>query len=82
MPAGQRYGFVRDQLARCQAHGTESAASLLIYCELALRYGPRFDEHPAMVAVFDAVAQGQDFPQALALVSEEGGQRMLENEER
>ncbi|WP_175959837.1 DUF4123 domain-containing protein [Burkholderia pyrrocinia] len=78
LPAAQHYGFVRDQLARCQAHGAESAASLLIYCELALRYGPRFDEHPAMAAVFDAVAQGQDFPQALALVPAEGWQRIQE----
>ncbi|VWB84253.1 DUF4123 domain-containing protein [Burkholderia lata] len=76
LPAAQHYGFVRDQLARCQAHGAESAVSLLIYCELALRYGPRFDEHPAMAAVFDAVAQGEDFPQALALVPAEGWQQM------
>ncbi|QVN20382.1 DUF4123 domain-containing protein [Burkholderia pyrrocinia] len=78
LPAAQHYGFVRDQLARCQAHGAESAASLLIYCELALRYGSRFDEHPAMAAVFDALAQGQDFPQALALVPAEGWRRMQE----
>ncbi|WP_319001526.1 DUF4123 domain-containing protein [Burkholderia sp. AU31624] len=78
LPAAQHYGFVRDQLARCRAHGTESAVSLLIYCELALRYGPRFDEHPAMAAVFDAVAQGQDFPQALGLVPAEGWQQMRE----
>ncbi|WP_175831958.1 DUF4123 domain-containing protein [Burkholderia cepacia] len=78
LPAAQHYGFVRDQLARCQAHGAESAVSLLIYCELALRYGPRFDEHPAMVAVFDAVAQGQDFPEALGLVPVEGWREMRE----
>jgi hypothetical protein len=78
LPAAQHYGFVREQLERCQAHGAESAASLLIYCELALRYGGRFDEHPEMAAVFDAVAQGQDFPQALALVPAEGWQRMQE----
>ncbi|WP_175714278.1 DUF4123 domain-containing protein [Burkholderia ambifaria] len=78
LPAARHYGFVREQLERCQAHGAESAASLLIYCELALRYGGRFDEHPEMAAVFDAVAQGQDFPQALALVPAEGWQRMQE----
>jgi len=78
LPAAQHYGFVRDQLARCQAHGAESAAALLIYCELALRYGPRFDEHPAMAAVFDAVAQGQDFPQALGLVPVESWRQMQE----
>ncbi|WP_342705547.1 DUF4123 domain-containing protein [Burkholderia arboris] len=78
LPAAQHYGFVRDQLARCQAHGAESAVSLLIYCELALRYGARFDEDPAMAAVFDAVAQGQAFPDALALVPAEGWQRMQE----
>ncbi|MGS0895973.1 DUF4123 domain-containing protein [Burkholderia stagnalis] len=78
LPVARRYGFVRDQLARCRAHGAESAASLLVYCELALRYGPRFDEHPAMAAVFDAVAQGQAFPQALALVPSDDWQRMQE----
>ncbi|WP_175681817.1 DUF4123 domain-containing protein [Burkholderia cenocepacia] len=78
LPAAQHYGFVRDQLARCQAHGAESAASLLIYCELALRYGARFDEDPAMAAVFDAVAQGEAFPDALARVPAEDWRRMQE----
>ncbi|MCG3102387.1 hypothetical protein MAQ58_23660, partial [Enterobacter sp. DRP3] len=55
LPAARHYDFVRDQLARCRAHGADSAASLLIYCELALRYGARFDEDPAMAAVFDAM---------------------------
>ncbi|KWC90480.1 hypothetical protein WL57_09695 [Burkholderia cepacia] len=78
LPPAQHYGFVRDQLARCRAHGADSAASLLIYCELALRYGARFDEDPAMAAVFDAVAQGQAFPEALALVPAEDWRRMQE----
>ncbi|KWH44772.1 DUF4123 domain-containing protein [Burkholderia cepacia] len=78
LPAAQHYGFVRDQLARCRAHGADSAASLLIYCELALRYGARFDEDPAMAAVFDAVVQGQAFPEALALVPAEDWRRMQE----
>lgn len=78
LPAGQHYGFVRDQLVRCRAHGAESAVSLLIYCELALQYGPRFDEDPAMAVVFDAVAQGQEFPLALALVPAEDWRRMQE----
>ncbi|WP_105133186.1 DUF4123 domain-containing protein [Burkholderia sp. BE12] len=78
LPAAQHYGFVRDQLVRCRAHGADNAASLLIYCELALRYGARFDEDPAMAAVFDAVAQGQAFPEALALVPAEDWRRMQE----
>ncbi|CDN61880.1 DUF4123 domain-containing protein [Burkholderia cenocepacia] len=78
LPAARHYDFVRDQLARCRAHGADSAASLLIYCELALRYGARFDEDPAMAAVFDAVAQGQAFPEALARVPAEDWRRMQE----
>ncbi|MCA8000985.1 DUF4123 domain-containing protein [Burkholderia metallica] len=78
LPAEAHYGFVRDQLVRCRAHGAESAASLLIYCELALRYGARFDEDPAMAVVFDAVAQGEAFPEALARVPAEDWRRMQE----
>ncbi|WP_175911552.1 DUF4123 domain-containing protein [Burkholderia metallica] len=78
LPAEAHYGFVHDQLVRCRAHGAESAASLLIYCELALRYGARFDEDPAMAVVFDAVEQGEAFPEALARVPAEDWRRMQE----
>lgn len=52
------------------------AASLLIYCEP--RYGVRFDEDPAMAAVFDAAAQGEAFPETLARVPAEDWRRMRE----
>ncbi|MBB3261149.1 hypothetical protein F4827_006057 [Paraburkholderia bannensis] len=68
VPLAKQYDFVRDQLDRCRAHGAESPASLITWCELALRYGPHFDEHPAMQPAIAALDDGQTFSQALALV--------------
>lgn len=68
VPEARQYDFVRDQLDRCRARGADSPASLLTWCELALRYGPHFDEHPAMQPVFASLDDGQTFTQALTLV--------------
>lgn len=76
VPTAQHYDFVRNQLDRCRGYGADSPASMLIYCELALNYGPRFDEHPAMGPVFAALGDGQGLPQALELVPADEWRRM------
>jgi hypothetical protein len=68
VPLATQYDFVRGQLDRCRAHGADSPASMVTWCELALRYGPHFDEHPAMQPVIAALDDGQTFTQALARV--------------
>lgn len=79
LPEARHYGFVRDQLDRCHAHGVDSPAALFIYCGLALRYGARFDEHPNMAPVFAALAEGLDLAQALTRVSPGGWKSMQED---
>lgn len=68
VPPANQFDFVCEQLDRCRAHGADSPASLLTWCELALGYGPHFDEHPAMQPMIAALDEGLDFAQALALV--------------
>ncbi|WP_321816435.1 MULTISPECIES: DUF4123 domain-containing protein [unclassified Paraburkholderia] len=68
VPLANQYNFVCEQLDRFRAHGEDSLASLLTWYELALTYGPRFDELPAVQPMIAALDEGLDFAQALALV--------------
>ncbi len=76
LPESTHYAFVREQLERCAAHGADGGAAQLIYCELALRHGPRFDEHPEFGPVWAALETGLRLPEALVRVSDEGWSRI------
>lgn len=71
LAAREQYRFVRQQLARARAHGLVGTGDLVNYVCVALAFGARFDEIPAMAALMQRVrTESLPFKEVLSTVNE------------
>ena len=64
-----RHAFFSEQIERARAHDIEANSDIEVYCGLAIQFGERFDQNPAMRPVFEQKTKGTTLPEALAMLA-------------